>query len=44
MAESEWFYIWLSYGLTWVTFLVYFFRMRGRRMAALRKLTDAAHD
>jgi heme exporter protein D len=37
---SEWFYIWLSYGVTWVALLVYWFRMRARRVAALRVLTD----
>ena len=41
-ATSEWFYVWLAYGLTGVTLLVYFFRMRARRVAALRSLTDSA--
>ena len=37
---SEWFYVWLAYGLTAVTFIVYYFRLRARRLAALRALTD----
>jgi heme exporter protein D len=42
MIRSEWFYIWLSYGVTWVALLVYWFRLRGRRVAALRALTERA--
>jgi hypothetical protein len=37
---SPWFYVGLSYGLTWVAFGVYLFRMHARRTAALRTLTD----
>ncbi|MEO5509365.1 MAG: hypothetical protein ABIV28_00210 [Longimicrobiales bacterium] len=40
MVESRWFYVGLAYGLTWVSLLVYWFRMRARRIAALRELTD----
>jgi hypothetical protein len=40
IATNEWFYIWLSYGVMWIGFTVYFFRMRARRVAALRALTE----
>ncbi len=37
---SPWFYVGLSYGITWVAFAVYLFRLRARRVAALQTLTD----
>lgn len=43
-AMSEWFYVWLSYGVTWIAFLVYWFRLRARRIAALRILTDGGSN
>ena len=35
---SEWFYIWLAYGLTWVVLGGYALRLRGRQGAAERGL------
>ncbi len=43
-SMSPWFYIGLSYGLTWIAFGVYWFRLRARRIAALRTLTDNRGD
>ncbi|HSJ16217.1 MAG TPA: hypothetical protein VK939_17555 [Longimicrobiales bacterium] len=35
---SEWFYIWLAFGLTWVVVGGYAWRLRGRQVAAERGL------
>lgn len=35
---SEWFYIWLAFGLTWLVLGGYAWRLRGRQAAAERAL------
>jgi hypothetical protein len=37
---SPWFYIGTAYGVTVITFAVYWFRLRARRSAALHKLGE----